>query len=356
MKNINTKYLDIKKRGHYTKTQKSIVDLFLSSSDKVVPRDQIAEAMWNGQWLEKYSDWAIDRHIYLLNKKAVNFQIKAVRGRGYYLTMKNQTSVPKINPQKLAVKKVPGTSPTASYLKYMNDPSEDRKVMRDLFESVENENLTKHFSPVFAQNPGLKFLAINSYSVDNIDSVVDWLKVSKVKRSDVYFTNFDELALNIHQKHTLKSKFENVHVIYDDIRDTRLQENNFDIIINDFRLNFNTDHKQNTVSIKNMKSLLKNNGLVLISVVVDSRYESDRFGQNQEKAPINKTSPWMFEGDEGLERFCFTVPYYKKLFTENGFEIVSEFDVVGGKKWKVTGKEDKGISYRRYVLKPKNNN
>jgi hypothetical protein len=63
---------------------------------------------------------------------------------------------------------------------------------------------------------------------------------------------------------------------------------------------------------------------------------------DQEKAPINKDKPWKFIGEEGLERKCFTLPYYKRLFNEVGFGNVTEFDIENGKKW--------SLPFRRFML------
>ena len=158
----------------------------------------------------------------------------------------------------------------------------------------------------------------------------------------------------MHQERAEKMGLSNIHVNYDDIRNSNFKDKFFDVIINDFRLNFNLNDKQNTQAMKNIFRLLKAEGSILISVVVDARYESKRFGADQEKAPTNKDKPWTFAADEGLERKCFPVPYYKRLFKKSGFKIVKEFDIDEGKIWFTKFKhyeETHQPAYRRFLLK-----
>jgi DNA-binding winged helix-turn-helix (wHTH) protein len=61
---------------------------FLKNPERVINRDQIAEALWGKNLYHKYSDWAIDQSISLLRKKIENLgispkTIQTIKGRGY---------------------------------------------------------------------------------------------------------------------------------------------------------------------------------------------------------------------------------------------------------------------------------
>src|SRR3989338_5758257 len=152
-----------------TRSEQKVSDILLQKSDLVVTRDEIAQAVWGSNWLSKYSDWQIDRLIYLLRSKLPHkYKIKTFRNSGYLLTT-SEISIPKIDSVI-----VEGTLPTQNYLEYMNNPKNQRKVLKDLFKSV------------VIQGKFNKILVINSYSYDNVDTLTKYYKDSQV-----YFTNFD---------------------------------------------------------------------------------------------------------------------------------------------------------------------
>ncbi|MEK7169137.1 MAG: winged helix-turn-helix domain-containing protein [Patescibacteria group bacterium] len=291
-----------------TKSEQKTFDILLQKSDSVTNRDEIAQSVWGNNWLSKYSDWQIDRLIYLLRKKLPTmYKIKTLRNSGYILSTSDK-SIPKIKSTW-----VEGTLPTQNYLEYMNNTKNLRKVLEDLFKSI---NLKGKFK---------KILVINSYSFDNIDAV------AKIyKNSEVYFSNFDKRALKIHEERIDELNLTNFKIVEDDIRDSIFNNNLFDLIINDFRLNFNTTNLQNINSIKNMYRILKENGKCIVSVVIDPRYNT------------NRSKPWTFKAQENLTRFCYTENYYSNLFINSGFKIVKKFDVENGKKWNPL--------YRRFLL------
>lgn len=306
-----------------TKSEQKAFDVMLKKSGDLITRDEIAQAIWGNRWLEKYSDWRIDRLIYLLRHKIPdNFRVRTIRNSGYSLVPSN-VSIPKIYQEK-----VEGTLPTENYLEYMNNPKNKRKVIKDLFEAADSENLNLD---------GENILVINSYSYDNVDALA-----KKFPNGHVYFTNFDSRATKIHSARIEELKLTNYWATHDDIRNSIFKDGMFDIVINDFRLNFNTTDSQNTAAMNSIYRITRPNSKVLISVVIDPRYENKRYGTNQEKAPTNKDKPWKFVAEENLTRFCFTVPYYKRLFTDNGFKIFKEFDLELGKKW--------SPPYRRFLL------
>lgn len=294
-----------------TKSEQRCFDILLEKSGKITSRDEIAQSVWQNRWLEKYSDWQIDRLIYLLRKKLPKkYSIKTLRNSGYILLSKG-VSIPK-----LKTSKVKGTQPTDSYLEYMNNPKNKRKVLKDMYKSIN-----------FKLSPK-KILVVNSYSYDNVDSTY-----KKFPNSEVYFSNFDARALKLHQEEIEKLSLEKVYTAFDDIRNSIFKDNFFDLVINDFRLNFNLTNKQNIATIENIYRILKKGGFAAVSVVIDPRYKDNR---------INKDKPYHFEAEEGLVRKCFTSAYYEKLFANSGFKIIKEFDIENGKKWKP--------EFRRFLL------
>lgn len=282
-----------------TKSEQKVFDTLLQKSYSIVTRDEIARSVWGNSWLSKYSDWQIDRLIYLLRHKLeTKYRIKTVRNRGYILTT-SEKSIPIIESTKVA-----GTLPTHNYLEYMNNPKNKRKTLKDLFKVLK---LTRKFEHI---------LVINSYSYDNVDAIA-----KKYKAGKIFFSNFDKRALNMHQERIEDLKLQNFKVIEDDIRDSIFKNHLFDLIINDFRLNFNTSNLQNIKAIKNMYRLLKNNGTCIVSVVVDPRYNT------------NRDKPWTFIAQENLLRHCYSKSYYIKLFKKCNFKVVKEFDERNGQTW-----------------------
>jgi len=303
-----------------TKSEQKAFDILVKKSGIITSRDDIAQAIWGELWLQKYSDWRIDRLIYLLRQKIQSsYKIKTIRNSGYVL-FNSEVDIPH-----LSENKVQGIMPTQTYLEYMNNSENPRKVLEDLFNSIKIEGSPKNI------------IVINSYSCDNINTMSKYFK-----KSHVYFSNFDQRALDIHQERIEKLGLINFYTAHDDIRNSVFKDNYFDLVINDFRINFNTSDSQNIAAMKNMYRISSSNSQALISVVVDPRYESNKFGENQDRAPTNKDKPWTFSAQENLTRFCFTIPYYKRLFKQTGFKIIKEFDIDNGKKW--------NPPYRRFLL------
>jgi len=299
----------VKTSVQLTKEESNTLNVLIQKSDLIVSRDEIAQSVWGEKWIVKYSDWQIDRLIYLVRKKlSPKFCIKTIRNRGYLLS-KSGMVISKDLP--IAVE---GTLPTQGYLEYMNNPQNPRKVLKDLFASI---NLSKQYKNI---------LVINSYSYDNVDTMAKYYS-----DSNVYFSNFDQRALSLHQNRIDMLKLNNFKTINDDIRHSIFKDSYFDLIINDFRLNFNTTNLQNEQALKNIYRLLKPNGQVLVSVVIDPRNNT------------NRNQPYTFQAQEGLTRFCFTYAYYQQLFIKNILKITSEFDTKNGQKWTPP--------YRRFLLK-----
>lgn len=75
-------------REKITLNEHRLLIVFLKNSNKVISRDRLAEAIWEKDSFEKYSDWAIDQSISLLRKKLDSLgvspnSIQTIKGRGY---------------------------------------------------------------------------------------------------------------------------------------------------------------------------------------------------------------------------------------------------------------------------------
>ncbi len=68
-----------------TKSQKIIFDLLNTKEGKLVSFDEIAKAIWGENYFDKYSEYAITKHIEEIKKKITKNSIHAQRGIGYIL-------------------------------------------------------------------------------------------------------------------------------------------------------------------------------------------------------------------------------------------------------------------------------
>lgn len=327
-----------------TEAESKLVSCLFDHQNSVVSRDDLAQALWGEDWYSHYSDWTIDTNIHNLRKKLLpHWKLTTIRNRGYLLKSNlSQASKSLKHKSPSPLESAPGILPTKDYLNYMNNVYNPRRVYKDLFESLQAEkiSLPKNIKDI---------LAINSYSYDNVDALVNIYP-----SAETYFTGFDARALKLHERRIEELKLDNFHTLNDDIRDSRLKDQSFDLVINDFRLNWNLDHKQDLTAMSQMYRLLRDKGQLLLSVVVDARYESDKFGSNQQDAPLNLHKPWRFIAQEGLQRLCHTVPYYKKLISDSGFQLIKEFDIEGGKAWSqgdVMVDPKTRPCYRRFLVK-----
>lgn len=300
-------------------SESRVLKLLQAKLGQVCSRDDIAQALWGKQWTEKYSDWMIDTLIYRLRHKIpLHQEIITVRNQGYILKKKGYESVG-TEPTVSILKPVPGIAATEEYLNYMNHPDNVRKILSDLFTAAKAAGLGRYLNG--------RLLVINSYSFDNIDAVKGW-------KDEVVFTHYDERALGFHRRRLEELALKNVSVLYDDIRRSRLADKTFDLLINDFRLNFNTDHHQNRQMAAGMRLVLRPAGKALVSVVCGQRKR------------------W-FKSAENLPRIAFATAYYRRLFRAAAFKIVKEFDSAEGRNWyqKMAGvKQGFEPGYVRFLL------
>lgn len=337
----------------FTPEEARVMRLLWNNQESVCEREEVAVALWGNDWTEKYSDWGIDALMSRLRKKMLtSWQIVTIKGRGYMLasTLKPTTAPQIALKQGELVSEIAGSIyPSKEYLEYMNDSKRVRKVYKDLFAAIEEESAFK------IKHKPTRILCVNSYSYDNVDSVVSWVKQNNWGEVKIYFTHYDPRAVEMHTERIKELGVSSyVESQYDDIRESKLKESTFDIVINDFRLNFNQNDVQNKSTLKHVWRILKNQGIAIFSTVVDGRYEHLRYGQDQELAPVNANKPGMFQADEHLVRRCWSVPYYRQLFEKSGFASIREFDIEEGKRWgsqpTMTTNPWQGPYFRRWWL------
>lgn len=337
----------------FTPDEAKIMRALWQKQEMIVDREEVAQSLWGESWSEKYSDWGIDASIHRLRLKlSGRWQLLTIKGRGYMLAgVEKQSSAAKAAlDHQDRIRDIPGSIyPSDEYINYMNDAKKLRKVYQDLMQAMKQDGIK------LPKKRPEKILCINSYSYDNVDAIEAWVKANGWYGTKVYFVHYDPRAVTMHQDRIKELGCEDkIESIYDDMRESKLVENNFDIVINDFRLNFNQNDLQNKAMMGHIQRVMHPQGVALISTVVDGRYESEMYGIDQEKAPINASKPGLFQADEHLVRRCWSVPYFKKLFTNAGFGKIVEFDIEGGKAWGQTGKGGKswtGPYYRRWVLR-----
>lgn len=338
-------------RNSPTPSEKKILDTLILQMPNAVSRDMIAQTLWGSHWIERYSEWDISAHIHNLRRKLhYRFTIRSVRSFGYILEKKHHQTLP--IPHLLPVSRSPGKLPPSSYIRYMNSPSKIRKTLKDMCSALQTEGWMPRIRDILRHTPSPRILVINSYSTDNIDAIASWKK--RVGNScPVYFSHFDERALLIHQKHIADRGIAHIFTLSDDIRRTRIEASSMTITINDFRLNFNTDDRQNRDMLEGMYRVTRPGGLGIISAVVDARYEHPRYGAQQSRAPLHVRNPGTFEADEHFQRFSWTIPYYERLFRAAKWQSVSMFDTAQGAQWANAFKKTHPLSrpyYRRWIL------
>ena len=76
---------EIKIISKLTKFQKNIFDLLNLKKGSLVSFDEIAKSIWGENYFDKYSEYAITKHIEELKKKITKNSIHSQRGYGYVL-------------------------------------------------------------------------------------------------------------------------------------------------------------------------------------------------------------------------------------------------------------------------------
>jgi hypothetical protein len=356
--------------GEFTPDETRVMRRIWEKQESIVDREELAQVLWGEDWGNKYSDWALDAMMSRLRKKmSGRWQIITIKGRGYMLALaeKPTTALKRVLGKTDLPLVIPGSIyPSDEYLTYMNDQRRVRKVYRDLFLAMQKEKITNQKFPARSaystagaggSNSPMRILCVNSYSYDNVDAIIVWVKENGWQGVQASFIHYDPRAIELHQTRIRELGVEDwITCWHDDLRESKLKDASYDLVINDFRLNFNQDDRQNKVMMGHTKRVLKDGGVALISTVVDGRYENTRYGADQEKAPINASKPGLFQADEHLIRRCWSVPYYRQLWNKSGFKEVVEFDIEEGKRWGggevvVTVDPWRGPYYRRWMMR-----
>ncbi len=71
--------------GKLTKTENKIFDLLVSQRGNLVSFDEIAKTIWGEDYFDKYSEYAITKHIENIKNKITENSIHSQRGHGYLL-------------------------------------------------------------------------------------------------------------------------------------------------------------------------------------------------------------------------------------------------------------------------------
>ncbi len=71
--------------GKLTKTENKIFDLLVKQKGDIVSFDEIAKTIWGEDYFDKYSEYAITKHIENLKNKITENSIHSQRGYGYLL-------------------------------------------------------------------------------------------------------------------------------------------------------------------------------------------------------------------------------------------------------------------------------
>lgn len=71
--------------GKLTKTESKIFDLLVTQKGYLVSFDEIAKTIWGENYFDKYSEYAITKHIENLKNKITENSIHSQRGHGYLL-------------------------------------------------------------------------------------------------------------------------------------------------------------------------------------------------------------------------------------------------------------------------------
>jgi len=85
--NIKTNIQESDLKLILTKTEGKIYDYLLNKLNNLVSRDEISKCIWND--VNKYSDWAIDKHIANTRKKLPKmYRLLSIKGRGFILSLR----------------------------------------------------------------------------------------------------------------------------------------------------------------------------------------------------------------------------------------------------------------------------
>lgn len=242
------------------------------------------------------------------------------------------------------------TDRVEEYRSHMACPSNPRRVLEHLFDAVgQNEYVNGAIGRLLRNSDCPTVCILGSATTDNLTSVIEFVTRERQGReATISLVEMDREAVTTHERaaESLGHRYQNIriHIIEGDMRILSQYVSNVDLVISDMTINFNGSDVQNLVTLGQIRFVLENNGLVLFSCVVDGRYESKKYGANQERASVDPIRPNTFTASGPL-RLAWTVPYYEELlFQEQGFDFIT-FDQAVGKAWKPP--------FRRYLLAPR---
>jgi len=90
-KRLKHEHFGINFSENLTASELKLLGVLHKNSDKIVDRDTLAQAIWGKAWLEKYSDWAIDKIVSQIRQKIADNKdrkkLATFRGRGLRLSV-----------------------------------------------------------------------------------------------------------------------------------------------------------------------------------------------------------------------------------------------------------------------------
>lgn len=239
-----------------------------------------------------------------------------------------------------------------------HDPDTGKIDIEDLFIAVANlPKIRSHLDNMLQGDLSITLVVEGSafaLPVYNIDVPSNILSPRNNANDRIILFDISEESTKKHSEYIQNTyPGKNYHVLQSDMMSIGLEANLANLVVNDCAINFAQTDEQNISVLNEISRFLKDaNSVCLLTVVVDHRYDSSQYGQDQENVSddvIDKPGEFsVLPQTDSEKRKCWSVPYYEKLFKDAGFSF-TKFDVQEGRRRFATP-TDFPISYRRYVL------
>lgn len=227
-------------------------------------------------------------------------------------------------------------------------------TLSDLFDSIyEDKDVYEHIKILIYKKQSIQILLEGSSYIENISVIDDFLARRLNEQDSLILIDKDPLVVEKHAQHIKKNYPEkNYKVTFGDMNELPFENSSFDLIINNFTVNFNIYERDDEKTISEIRRLLKpKQSICLFSVGVRRDYDDIKYGKDQElltARQINDPGFFYVPSNKEIRRICLSVPYYTRLFDKYNFYHV-KFDVENGKNLFL---KETNISYRRFVLIP----
>lgn len=255
-----------------------------------------------------------------------------------------------------------GKNQEVQYRVYMesankDDPSTGKIDIEDVFIAVANyPEIQQTVDEILKKNQPLTLVIEGSASPNNnIDTSHKILSPRNNGEDQIILFDISEKSVLEHSRYIQNTyPMAKYRVMQSDMMNVALADCSADLVVNDCTINYSSNHEQNVQTLDEVKRILKDeNSVCILSVVVDHRYDNERYGQDQENVPpelIDQPGEFsVLPQKDSEKRKCWSVPYYERLFEKVGFSFI-KFDVEEGRK-RFANPPAFSISYRRYLLK-----